>query len=232
MDELWACLAAMAVFGQDLNTAEVAYAMIHEVRYFVKRNIRTVSYSSMFHIQPAKVQYICYIRDLPTPESRAAELALFRRQPREAENILLQAGQVYRAIMMWINVFQWERALDIATKYKAHADMVIYFRDKYLQTIGRKENNKRFIQVGQGVKESIKCVRVCLIYYPDYSSSTADGNRSRKDQGDDASRRGKVKESSLKINSSAKNYWETPFVLLSCAFPSQSATTLTSFKDS
>lgn len=29
--ELWACLAAISVFGQDLNTAEVAYAHIDEV---------------------------------------------------------------------------------------------------------------------------------------------------------------------------------------------------------
>jgi len=28
---LWACLAAMAVAGHDLNTAEVAYALINEV---------------------------------------------------------------------------------------------------------------------------------------------------------------------------------------------------------
>jgi intraflagellar transport protein 80 len=31
--EIWACLAAMSVFGQDLNTAEVAYANIDEVMH-------------------------------------------------------------------------------------------------------------------------------------------------------------------------------------------------------
>jgi hypothetical protein len=53
----------------------------------------------MIH-EPAKVQYICHIRDIANAECRAAELALFCRQPNEAENILLAANQVYKAIIM------------------------------------------------------------------------------------------------------------------------------------
>ncbi|RKO83675.1 hypothetical protein BDK51DRAFT_38038 [Blyttiomyces helicus] len=130
MQELWACLAAMAVFGQDLNTAEVAYAAIDEVQ---------------------KVEYICYIRDIPSSEGRAAEMALLRRQPREAENILLAANLVYRAIRMWINLYSWDRALELAVKCKTHVDTVLYFRGKYLKAMGRKETNKRFLQYAQGV---------------------------------------------------------------------------------
>ncbi|KAJ3288085.1 Intraflagellar transport protein 80 [Borealophlyctis nickersoniae] len=130
MKELWACLAAMAIYGQDLNTAEVAYAAIDEIQ---------------------KVQYVCHIRDIPTPEGRAAELALLRQQPKEAENILLHANMVYRAIRMWINLFNWDRALEIALKYKTHVDTVLYFRDRYLKSMGRRETNKRFLQYAQGV---------------------------------------------------------------------------------
>ncbi|KAJ1558255.1 Intraflagellar transport protein 80 [Nowakowskiella sp. JEL0078] len=101
MKELWACLACMALNGQDLNTAEVAYASIDEIQ---------------------KVQYICFIRDIPTAEARSAEMALMRKQPKEAENILLTANLVYRAIRMWINLFEWERALELAVKYKTHVD--------------------------------------------------------------------------------------------------------------
>jgi intraflagellar transport protein 80 len=131
MKELWACLAAMAVCGNDLNTAEVAYAEIQE---------------------PSKVQYICYIRDIPSKEGRAAELALLRRQPKEAEGILLGASQVYRAIKMWINLFQWERALELAVKFKTHVDTVVYFRNVYLEEMECKENNKAFIHYGHGLK--------------------------------------------------------------------------------
>ena len=131
MKELWACLAVMAVNGQDLNTAEVAYAMIQE---------------------PAKVQYICRIRDIPSLDRRNAEMALFRRQPKEAESILLSSSLIYRAIMMWVYLYQWDRALEIAVKYKTHVDTVLYFRRKYLRTFERKETNKRYIQVSEGVE--------------------------------------------------------------------------------
>lgn len=46
--QLWACLAAMAVAGQDYNAAEVAYAAIEEVD---------------------KLKYMLYIRDLPSKAS-------------------------------------------------------------------------------------------------------------------------------------------------------------------
>jgi intraflagellar transport protein 80 len=104
MTELWACLAAMSLFGQDLNTAEVAYAMIQE---------------------PAKVQ----IRDIANAECRAAELALFCRKPNEAENILLAA------IKMCIDLYEFDRCLDLAVKFKNHVDTVLYFRRKYLLDI-------------------------------------------------------------------------------------------------
>lgn len=127
---MWACLAAIAVHGQDLNTAEVAYANIDEA---------------------AKVQYICRIREIPTPEGRSAQLALLRRQTREAETILISANLIYRAIQMWIDLYNWDRALDIAVKYKTHVDTVLYFRERYLKTMCRKEANKKFLQYSQGV---------------------------------------------------------------------------------
>ncbi|TPX52368.1 hypothetical protein CcCBS67573_g09888 [Chytriomyces confervae] len=130
MQTLWACLAAMSVSGQDLNTAELSYAAIDQVQ---------------------KVQYICYIRDIPTQEGRAAELALLRKQTREAEAILVSAGFIYRAIMLNVNLFRWERALELAVKHKTHVDTVLYFRDKYLRHINRKETIKAFIQYGQGI---------------------------------------------------------------------------------
>ncbi|KAJ3187615.1 Intraflagellar transport protein 80, partial [Entophlyctis luteolus] len=85
--ELWACLAAMSVGGNDLNTAELSYAAIEQAQ---------------------KVQYICYIRDIPSQEARAAEMALLRKQVKEAESILVSAGLIYKAIMLSVNLFRWE----------------------------------------------------------------------------------------------------------------------------
>jgi intraflagellar transport protein 80 len=78
----------MSVEGEDLNTAEVAYAAIDQVH---------------------KVEYINYIKAIPTPAGRNAEMALFRNQPQEAENILLGNGLVFRAINLWICLFNWDR---------------------------------------------------------------------------------------------------------------------------
>jgi intraflagellar transport protein 80 len=80
----------MAVYGQDLSTAEVAYAAIDEAQ---------------------KVQFISYLKSIPSAEGRAAELALLKKQPREAESILLGANLTYRAIRMWMDLFNWERYL-------------------------------------------------------------------------------------------------------------------------
>lgn len=130
---LWGCLAAMAVNAGELNTAEVAYGAMEEVD---------------------KLQYILRIKDVPTEEGRAAELALFKRQPVLAEKILLQAGLTYRAIKMNINIFQWERALELAVSHKTHVDTVLYYRAKYLTAAGQKEFSKRFLQYADQVEVS------------------------------------------------------------------------------
>jgi intraflagellar transport protein 80 len=132
--ELWAALAAMSLFAQDLNTAEVAYANIDEIH---------------------KVQYVCYIRDIPSAEGRAAELALLRKQPKEAETILLSSNLIYRCIRMWIDLFNWDRALELAVKHKTHIDTVLYYRSRYIRELGREEDNKRFLQVAQSVHASL-----------------------------------------------------------------------------
>jgi len=120
---LWVCLAAMALNGQELNTAEVAFAAIDEVD---------------------KLQYVLYVKDIPSIEGRAAELALFRRRPEEAEQILLQAGLFYRAIKVNIRLFNWERALELAKRNGVHIDTVCAHRQKYLQTFGKQETSKNF----------------------------------------------------------------------------------------
>ncbi|EDV28474.1 uncharacterized protein TRIADDRAFT_49567 [Trichoplax adhaerens] len=127
---MWACLAAMSAYAKDLSTAEIAYAAIDEVD---------------------KVQYITYIKDIPSREGRNAAMALFCRQSAEAESILLQAGLIYRAIEMHINNHNWERALDLAIKNKTHVDTVLAFRQKYLSKLKRQETDKKFAKYAQEV---------------------------------------------------------------------------------
>jgi len=135
---LWACLAAMAVHHKDLNTAELSFAAIDDMD---------------------KLQYIQHIKQIPSEEGRAAELALFRRRPEEAEAILLQAGLTYRAIKTSIRQFNWDRALELAVNYRTHVDTVLWKRRSYLASVGRQETNPRFLQYAQSVEidpEAIK----------------------------------------------------------------------------
>lgn len=107
---MWACLAAMAIANQDMTTAEIAYAAIGEID---------------------KVQYINSIKDLPSKESKIAHILMFSGNIQEAETVLLQAGLVYQAIQININLYNWERALELAIKYKTHVDTVLAYRQKF-----------------------------------------------------------------------------------------------------
>ncbi|NXN14848.1 IFT80 protein, partial [Indicator maculatus] len=127
---LWACLAAMAVANKEMATAEIAYAAIGEID---------------------KVRYIKFIRDLPSKESRMAHTLLFSGNTQEAETLLLQAGLVYQAIQVNIDLYNWDRALDLAVKHRTHVDTVLAHRQKYLRDFGRTETNKRFLQYAEGV---------------------------------------------------------------------------------
>jgi len=124
---LWACLASAALSKRQLDTAEVALSQCDEV---------------------AKVEYIQHIKTIPSEEGRLAEMALFRRQPDEAERILMQASPplVHRAIKMNLTLFRWTRALEIAVKHRSHVDTVLGYRQKYLEEFGKRETNKQFLQ--------------------------------------------------------------------------------------
>nr|XP_042706164.1 intraflagellar transport protein 80 homolog [Chrysemys picta bellii] len=128
---MWACLAAMAVANKDMTTAEIAYASIGDID---------------------KVQYINSIKELPSKESRMAHILLFSGNIQDAEMLLLQAGLIYQAIQVNINLYNWDRALELAVKHKTHVDTVLGYRQKFLEDFGKKETNTRFLQYAEGLE--------------------------------------------------------------------------------
>lgn len=56
-----------------------------------------------------KVQFISSMKDLPSKESRMAHILLFSGNVQDAETLLLQAGLIYQAIQVNINLYNWER---------------------------------------------------------------------------------------------------------------------------
>ena len=127
-NELWACLAAMAISGKELHTAEVAYAAIEQVD---------------------KLLYMCHIKELPTIEARESELLLFRRRMPEAIQVLVQGGWIYRAIKMCIRLYQWEKAFDLARQHQQHVDTVLLYRHKYLVAHGAEESIPKLATAAQ-----------------------------------------------------------------------------------
>lgn len=144
-DTVWACLAAMATAYKELNTAEVAYAAINEVD---------------------KVQYIHYIKEIPLKEARMAEMALMGGHISDAESILLQSGLHFRAIMLNLTTYNFERALQLAIKHRTHVDTVIAFRQRYLARFNKKETSKPFLQYEKQVSCGLQkyYVRVTFIF--------------------------------------------------------------------
>ncbi|XP_016121291.1 intraflagellar transport protein 80 homolog, partial [Sinocyclocheilus grahami] len=74
--------------NRELSTAEVAYAAIGEID---------------------KVQYINFIKDLPSRDSCLAHMLLFSGHVQEAEATLLQANLNYHAIQIHISLYNWDR---------------------------------------------------------------------------------------------------------------------------
>lgn len=113
------------------------------------------------------MEYIQYIKAIPSEEGRQAELALYRRQPDEAERILLQASPplAYRAIKLNLNLFRWQRALDLAVKHKVHIDTVLAYRQKYLQSFEREETNQKFLQYFKQVRLGLWCYNIYFVTY-------------------------------------------------------------------
>lgn len=84
----------MSIYCRELNTVEIALAAIDEAD---------------------KVQFINYIKELPSEPSKNAALCLYQKKFVEAEQILLNARLYYRAIKLNIKSYKWDRALEIAT---------------------------------------------------------------------------------------------------------------------
>jgi intraflagellar transport protein 80 len=127
---LWAVLAVCAIQGQELDQAEVALAAIEEVE---------------------KMEYMRMIKAIPSAEGRSAELMLYRRQPRRAEQILTQAGLYYRCIMMHIRLFNWKKALTMAVEQKIHVDTVLGYRQNHLRAAKQTERDPDFIRVASDI---------------------------------------------------------------------------------
>ncbi|XP_070155194.1 intraflagellar transport protein 80 homolog [Polyergus mexicanus] len=121
---LWTCMAVIATDNKDLHAAEEAYAAI-----------------GRFDI----VDYIKYIKSLPNTTEKCAEMALLAGDLLAAEGILLQSGLIKQAIHINLEVYNWNRALELAIRHKRQLEEVLNARAKYLHIINKNETNQNFL---------------------------------------------------------------------------------------
>jgi len=118
----------MTIYSRELNTVEIALAAIDEAD---------------------KVQFINYVKELPSEPARNAALAVYMKKIPEAEQILLGARLFYRAIKLNIKLYKWDRALEIAVNNKTHVDTVVAYRQRFLTMYKKQETNEKFKQYAQ-----------------------------------------------------------------------------------
>ena len=54
----------------------------------------------------------------------------------------------------------------MAVKYKTHVDTVLAYRQKFLETFGKQETNKRYLQYAEGVSiMQYLIIIICFICY-------------------------------------------------------------------
>ncbi|XP_028134909.1 intraflagellar transport protein 80 homolog isoform X1 [Diabrotica virgifera virgifera] len=128
----WACLAILAVQSSS-NTIDIAEEAFANINHY------------------DKVYFLQHIKDLPTRAEQKSQMALLGGKHQDAESTLLHNGMVFQAIYMNINLYEWNRALDLAIKHKTHIDTVLYLREKYLKGLEKTENNNRFISLNETV---------------------------------------------------------------------------------
>ena len=96
--------------------------------------------------EPDKILFLRSIQKLPLQPSRDAELALYRKNIKSAENILIQNDLIYRVIELNMRLFRWRRALELAIDHRSHIDTVIAFRKKYLTNWNKEESIDLFLK--------------------------------------------------------------------------------------
>ncbi|CEF69620.1 Intraflagellar transport protein 80 homolog [Strongyloides ratti] len=122
---LWCMLAGMAVAERNVFIAEMAYSELEKAD---------------------RVLFLSQIRKEKNLNLKNALFAMFAGRISEAETILLQSKYYFRAIFLNIQMYRWDRALQLALQYNMHIDTVLGYRQRYLEDIGVEETNEKILQ--------------------------------------------------------------------------------------
>ena len=68
---------------------------------------------------------------------------------------------------MWIRLYNWDRALELAVTHTTHVDTVLMHRQHYLKMVDKEETNKHFLQVSTRIVSQLRTV--VLLRAPTFS---------------------------------------------------------------
>lgn len=123
---VWATLAAFAIKHNQLEISKEAFTAA---------------------LQIDKVNYLENIQELSdsSPEHNAETAVLYGRIS-EAETVLITNKKYSEVIKLCLRMHKWEKALELANRFKTDVDLVLSERIKFLKSINRNETNKKFLQ--------------------------------------------------------------------------------------
>ncbi|MCO5553156.1 hypothetical protein L7F22_006677 [Adiantum nelumboides] len=135
---LWASLAASAMNAKLYDIAQEAYTALGQID---------------------KTEFIEHLKGQASEVVRKAEDALFTRQLKDSESVLLNAGLVYRAIKVNLRLLNWDRALEIALLHKKHVDTVLWKRGQYLSDTNQDETKDAFKNLKDQVPIDVETIK-------------------------------------------------------------------------
>jgi intraflagellar transport protein 80 len=145
---LWTAFSAICINYREIQIAETAVASIDEVD------------------KVGFIEKILKMREEKYNESLITSyVLLLSNKIDEAENVLVQGKLIYRAIKMNVNLFRWDRALNLALTHKTHIDSVIAYRQKYLTSVGLEETNSKFIELSKEVKFIRFKIKIFILFF-------------------------------------------------------------------
>ncbi|VDO20936.1 unnamed protein product [Haemonchus placei] len=123
-DAMWAVLAGLATAAKHLYTCEIAYGELGEIE---------------------KAEMLSKLRNQTNREITNAKMTLLAGKIDEADALFERGKCIFEAVMLNIVMMRWARALDLAIKHKSYLEIVMGYRQKYLENLGRKETDERFL---------------------------------------------------------------------------------------
>ncbi|MCO5614629.1 hypothetical protein L7F22_068913 [Adiantum nelumboides] len=135
---LWASLAAAAMNAKLYDIAQEAYTALGQID---------------------KSEFIKHLKGQASEVVLKAEHALFTRQLKDAESVLLKAGLIYRAIKVNLRLLNWDRALEIALLHKKHIDTVLWKRGQYLSDTNQEETKDAFKNLKDQVPIDVETIK-------------------------------------------------------------------------